>query len=59
MRESKSFQTNLFVFKRELAEDGRASISAGYVKTLLGGNNPLDALFVKNNDERQTDNGFN
>ena len=47
MRESKSFQTNLSVSKHELAEDGRALFSAGYVKTLHGRNNPLKALFAK------------
>ena len=35
------------VFKRELAEDGRASFSASYVKTLRGGNIPVEALFAK------------
>ena len=59
MRESKSFQTKLSVLKPELAEDGRASFSAGYVKTLLGGNSPVDVLCEKYNDKRQTDNGLN
>ena len=47
------------VFKRELAGNGRASFSAGYVKALRGGNSPVEALFAKNNDERQIDNGLN
>ena len=34
------------VFKQELAEDGRASFSASYVKTLRGGNSPVEALFA-------------
>ena len=46
-------------FKHELDEDGRASFSAGYVKTLLGGNSPVDVLCEKYNDKRQTDNGLN
>ena len=47
MRERKSLQTKLSVFKRELAGNGRASFSAGYVKTLRGGNRPVEALFAK------------
>ena len=41
MWESKSFQTKLPVFKRELAENGRASFSASY------GNRPVEALLAK------------
>ena len=33
--------------KTELAEDSRASFSAGYVKTLRGGNSPVEALFAE------------
>ena len=47
MWETKSFETKLPVSKRELAEYGRASFSAGYVKTLRGGNSPVEALFGK------------
>ena len=47
MWEPKSLQTKLSVFKRELAGNGRASFSAGYVKTLRGGNSPVEALFAK------------
>ena len=47
MPESKPFQTKLPVFKRELAEDGRASFSASYVKSFRGGNSPVEALFAK------------
>ena len=47
MWESKSFQTKLPVFKRELAKDDRASFSASYVKTLPGGNRSLETLFDK------------
>ena len=47
MREPESLQTKLSVFKRELAGNGRASFSAGYVKTLRGGNSPVEALFAK------------
>ena len=47
MCEPKSLQTKLFVFKRELAGNGRASLSACYVKTLRGGNSPVEALFAK------------
>ena len=47
MRDSKSFQTKLPVFKREIAEDGRVSFSASYVKTLPGRNSPVEALFAK------------
>ena len=43
----KSFQTKLTVFKRELAEDGRASFSASYLKTLRGGNSSVEVLFAK------------
>ena len=43
----KSLQTKLSVFKRELAGNGRASFSACYVRTLRGGNRPVEALFVK------------
>ena len=43
----KSFQTKLPVFKRELAEDSRASFSAIYVKIVRGGNSPLEALIAK------------
>ena len=35
------------VIKRELAEDGRASISARYVKTWCGGNSSVEAWFAK------------
>ena len=41
------FQTNLLVFQQELAQDDRASFSAGYVKTLRGGNNPVEALTAR------------
>ena len=41
------FQTKLPVFKREIAEDGRASFSGSYLKTLLGANSPVEALFAK------------
>ena len=44
MWELKSLQTKLSVFKRELAGNGRASFSAGYVKTLRGGNSPVEAF---------------
>ena len=47
MWESKLFQTNLAIFKRELAEDGRASFLAGNVKKLLGGSSPVETLFAK------------
>ena len=47
MWESKLFQKKLPVFKRELAEDGRASFSASYVITLRGGHSPVEALFAK------------
>ena len=47
MSASKSFQTKFPVFKQELAEDGRASFSASNVKTLRGGNSPVEALFAK------------
>ena len=47
MWESKSFQTKLPLFKRALAEDGRASISASYVKSLRGEKIPMEALFAK------------
>ena len=47
MWEPKSLQTKLSVFKRELAGNGRASFSAGYVKTLRGGNSLVKALFAK------------
>ena len=47
MWEPKSLQTKLSVFKRELAGNGRASFSACYVKTLRGGNSPVEALFAK------------
>ena len=43
-----SLQTKLSVVKRELAGNGRASFSAGYVKTLRGGNSPVEVLFAKN-----------
>ena len=45
--EPKSLQTNLSVFKRELAGNGSASLSTDYVKTLRGGNSPVEALFAK------------
>ena len=45
--EPKSLQLKLSVFKRELAGNGRASFSTGYVKTLRGGNSPVEALFAK------------
>ena len=45
--EPKSLYTKLSLFKRELAVNGRASFSAGYVKTLRGGNSPVEALFAK------------
>ena len=35
------------VFKRELAEIGRALFSASYVKISLGGNSPVEALITK------------
>ena len=35
------------VFKREPAEDGRASFSASYVKYLRGGNSSVEAFFAK------------
>ena len=47
MWEYKSLQTKLPVFKRELAEDGRASFSLSYVETLSGGNSPVEFLFAK------------
>ena len=47
MWEPKSLQTKLSVFKPELAGNGRASFSACYVKTLRGGNSPVEALFAK------------
>ena len=47
MWESKSFQSKLPIFKQELAEDGRASFSASYVKILRCGSCPLRALFAK------------
>ena len=47
MWEPKSLQRKLSVFKRELAGNDRASFSACYVKTLRGGNNPMEALFAK------------
>ena len=47
MWESKSFQTNLAIFKRELAEDGRDSFLVGNVKKLPGGSSPVEALFAK------------
>ena len=47
MSQPKSLQTILSVFKRELAGNGRASFSAGYVKTLRRGNSPVEALFAK------------
>ena len=47
MWESKLFQKKLPVFKRALAEDGRASFSASYVITLRGGHSPVEALFAK------------
>ena len=34
-------------FKRDLTEDGTASISAGYLKTLRGGNNPAEPFFAE------------
>ena len=37
----------LSVFIRELAGNGRASFSAGYVKALRGGNSTVEALFAK------------
>ena len=46
MWESKSFQTKLPVFKRELAEHGRASFLASCV-TLRGGNSQAEAMFAK------------
>ena len=39
MKESKSFQTKLPVFKR--------AFSASYIKTLCGGNSPVEALLAK------------
>ena len=47
MWEPKSLQTELSVFKRELAGNRRASFSTGYVKTLRGGNSPVEALFAE------------
>ena len=47
MWEPKTLQTKLSVFKRELAGNGSALFSAGYVKTLRGGNSPVEALFAK------------
>ena len=47
MWESKSLQTKLPVFKRELAEDGKDSISAGCVKILRRGNSPVEVLLAK------------
>ena len=44
MRESNSFQANLFLFKKELVEDVKASFSADYVKKFLGRKRPLEAL---------------
>ena len=44
---AQSLQTKLSVFKQELAGNGRASFSACYVKTLRGGNSPVEALFAK------------
>ena len=35
------------VFICKLGEDSGASISASYVKTLRGGNSPVEALFDK------------
>ena len=35
------------VLKRKLVEDGGASFSASYIKTLHGGNSPVEALFAK------------
>ena len=37
----------MLVFKRELADDGRASFSASCVKTLCGGNSQAEAVFAK------------
>ena len=45
--ESKSFQRKLPVFKRKLAEDGRASFSASYVKILFCRNGTVEALSNK------------
>ena len=47
MWQPKLLQTKLSLFKRELAGNGRASFSTGYVKTLRGGNSPVEALFAK------------
>ena len=47
MWDFKQSQTKLPVFKQELAEDGGASFSASYVKTLRGKNSPVEALFAK------------
>ena len=41
------WEPKLSVFKGELAGNGRASLSAGCVKTLRGGNSPVEALFAK------------
>ena len=37
----------LSVFKRDLAEDGTASFSAGYLLILRGGNSPVEAFLAK------------
>ena len=49
MWDSKSFQPKLPVFKRALAEDGKASFSASYVKNLRDENSPVEALLAKLN----------
>ena len=43
----KSIQTKLPGFKREIAEDGTDSFSPSSVKTLRGGNSPVEALLAK------------
>ena len=47
MWEPKSRQKKLSLFKREPAGNCRASFAACYVKTLRGGNSPVEALFAK------------
>ena len=39
------------VIKQESVEDGRASVSASYVKFFLGGNSPVEASFAKIMDQ--------
>ena len=50
MLKPKLIETKLSIFRRDLVEDGRFSISVGYVKIVGSAKQPSGGIFCKNYD---------